>query len=77
MYIGAYKAECCVLSYTLLIDYTGDPHYNTTLCRTVFLIMAVCSINNLIIEYLLLRRPFNMISFAALQFSCVTFCQPN
>lgn len=76
MYIGACKAEHCVLSYTLLIDYTGDRYY-TTLCSTVFLIAVGCSINNHITEYLLLRRIFNMISFAALQFGCVTFCQPN
>lgn len=53
MYIGAYKAEHCVLGFTLLTDDAGDWYYNTTLCSTVFLITVVCSINNLIIEYLL------------------------
>lgn len=77
MYFLAYKTEHGVLSYTLRMDYSGDQHYNTTLASTVLLITAVCSINNLIIEYLLLRRPVNMISFAALQFGCGTFCQPN
>lgn len=77
MYIGACKAEHCVLGFTRLIDDAGDWYYNTALCGTVFLITAVCSINNLIIEYLLLRRPFNMISFVALQVWLCYLCQPN
>lgn len=73
MYVGAHKAEHCVISYTLLIG----RYYNTTSCRTVFLITVVCSINSLIMECLLIRRTFNMISFATLPLGCVVFCQPN